>query len=492
MSDNSAYRRILSTTTLISGATIATILIGAVRIKFVALELGPAGIGLLGLLSTMITLGVAVAAFGLNATAVRELAPALRSNGRTARVLLAILLVTAGGALLGLIGPLLLKAPLSFWVTNNEVPQAAIAWLGIGIAAGVISTTAAALLQAYRHIVQLAIAQIAAAVIGTILAILAVRHYEQNALVIVALLPNLCMLLSTLVFVIRIPRPRLRGIPMKRAKPSLQRLVSLGSAVMVAAILGSVSQLLTRALVVREFGLEGSGHFQAALTLSSLNFTLILSALGTDFFPRVSAVANDRMATKLAFDQQMRATLLILGPALAGMQLVAGVALNIFYSREFGEAAGLLRWMLVGDAIRSLGYMIGYCLLAQRDSKAHIWIEATYLVVFAPALILLLPLFGLLATALAYVIAYAACLLVAFFSLRIRHKAQLGFSSMQGTLLLAATLGAAAFLIEIDTRVGIAAAALITLGWTARSLLEFRRMGFAGNLNQFVRRKLAR
>lgn len=492
MSDNSAYRRILSTTTLISGATIAIILIGAVRIKFVALELGPAGIGMLGLLSTMITLGVSVAAFGLNATAVRELAPALRSPGRTARVLLAILLVTGAGTALGLMTPLLLKAPLSWWVTNNEVPQAAIAWLGIGIAAGVISTTASAILQAYRHIVQLAIAQIISAVLGTILAILAVHYTGQNALVIVALLPNLCLLLATIAFAVRVPRPTLRGLAWKRTKPSLKRLGTLGSAVMVAALLGSVSQLLTRALVVREFGLEGSGHFQAALTLSSLNFTLILSALGTDFFPRVSAAANDKVATKLAFDQQMRVTLLILGPALAGMQLVAGVALTVFYSREFGEAAGLLRWMLVGDAIRSLGFMIGYCLLAQRDSKAHIWIEATYLIVFAPALILLVPMIGLIATGLAYVVAYAACLLVAYFSLRIRHSAQLDFRSLGGALLLAATLAGAALLIEVDHRLGLVAAALLTLAWTARSLLEVRRMGLASSVRDAVLKRFAR
>lgn len=491
-SDHSAYQRILSTTTLVGGATILTILISAVRTKYVALELGPAGIGLLGLLSTMVTVGVSIAALGLNASAVRELAPALQSDRRAARVLVAILLVTAGGALLGLVGPLLLQRPLSWWVTNKEVSERAIAWLGIGIAAGVLSTAASAVLQANRKIVWLSIAQIAAAILGTAVAVMALQRYHQDALVLVALLPNLCMLAAAFFFVLRVPRPPLGGQSLKRLTPSLKRLIALGSAVMVAAILGSVSQLLTRALVVREFGLEGSGHFQAALTLTSLNFTLILAALGTDFFPRVSAAANNKAATKLAFDQQMRATLLILAPTLAILQLAANLALQLFYSREFGEAASLLRWMLVGDAIRSLGYMIGYCLLAQRDSKAHVAIEATYLVVFAPALLLLLPVVGLVAAALAYVIAYAACLLVAFFSLRIRHQARLDGRSLSGTLFLALTLGVTALLFELSETIGLAAAMVAAVAWSARSLLELKRMGLAGHLYSSLRARFAR
>ena len=48
-----SYRRILAATVIMGGATIASILIGVVRTKIFALLIGPAGIGLVGLFTSV-------------------------------------------------------------------------------------------------------------------------------------------------------------------------------------------------------------------------------------------------------------------------------------------------------------------------------------------------------------------------------------------------------------------------------------------------------
>ena len=71
-----SYRCILHATSLLGGAAAANVLIGMVRSKFVAVLLGPAGVGMIGIYQSITGLVSTVACCGLNYSAVRELSEA--------------------------------------------------------------------------------------------------------------------------------------------------------------------------------------------------------------------------------------------------------------------------------------------------------------------------------------------------------------------------------------------------------------------------------
>ncbi|MBN8493399.1 MAG: hypothetical protein J0M00_18475 [Burkholderiales bacterium] len=56
MSESSSYRQILRSTSIIGGAAALNIGIGLLRMKAVALLLGPAGVGLIGLATNVVAL----------------------------------------------------------------------------------------------------------------------------------------------------------------------------------------------------------------------------------------------------------------------------------------------------------------------------------------------------------------------------------------------------------------------------------------------------
>src|ERR1700759_5457105 len=86
------YGQILKSTAIVGGSTVLNVGIGIVRTKIMVLLLGPAGFGLAGLYTSIITLTQSIAGMGVNSSGVRQIAEAAGSNdqdrvARTAIVL---------------------------------------------------------------------------------------------------------------------------------------------------------------------------------------------------------------------------------------------------------------------------------------------------------------------------------------------------------------------------------------------------------------------
>src|SRR5437763_11281705 len=82
---SSSYGEILRSSALIGGASALTVVIGMVRVKAMAVLLGPAGVGLLGLYTTIADLTRSVAAMGINRSGVRQI-PGAVGRGDSARI----------------------------------------------------------------------------------------------------------------------------------------------------------------------------------------------------------------------------------------------------------------------------------------------------------------------------------------------------------------------------------------------------------------------
>ena len=108
-----SYLDILRSSALIGGASILTILVGIVRTKAVAVLLGPAGVGLMGLFNAICDLAIAVAGMGAGSSGVRQIAEAVGSGDerRIARTVKALRRTVPVLGLLGGTALMLLARP---------------------------------------------------------------------------------------------------------------------------------------------------------------------------------------------------------------------------------------------------------------------------------------------------------------------------------------------------------------------------------------------
>ena len=78
--EKSSYRQILRSSAVVGGASALTLLIGVTRTKAMAMILGPAGFGLMGMLTSIVDSASSVASMGINASGVRQIAASVGAN----------------------------------------------------------------------------------------------------------------------------------------------------------------------------------------------------------------------------------------------------------------------------------------------------------------------------------------------------------------------------------------------------------------------------
>ena len=185
MSEQNSYRTILRASSLMGGASLINVLISLIRMKLVAVLLGPAGVGLIGLLQNLMQAASGVAAMGLGTVGVRQIAEA-NGNGRTEDVVPARRALLWGTIVLALIGAAavyLLREPIAGLVLGDWGKGDTIGWLAVGVALTVAAGSQTALLNGLRRIGDLARLQVATGLLATVLGVGAIMLWGEAGLI---------------------------------------------------------------------------------------------------------------------------------------------------------------------------------------------------------------------------------------------------------------------------------------------------------------------
>ncbi len=187
-------------------------------------------------------------------------------------------------------------------------------------------------------------------------------------------------------------------------------LAKLGVAFMLAGLVGSAGQLLVRTLVQRDLGADALGHFQAAWAISMTYIGFALTAMGTDYYPRLTAVIQDQVAVNRMVNEQIEVILLLAGPVLVATIGLAPWVIDLLYSGRFAEAAMILRWQVLGDVFKVASWPLGFMILAAGDGRTYILTESIAMLVFVGLTWVGLPLVGIEAAGMAFLGMYLVCL----------------------------------------------------------------------------------
>src|SRR5690606_24423183 len=133
---------------------------------------------------------------------------------------------------------------------------------------------------------------------------------------------------------------------------------------MTSGLLAAGAAFMIRILVVQHDGVAAAGNYQAAWSLGGIYVGFILQAMGTDFYPRLSAVSTDDAACNRAVNEQARVSILLAGPGLLATLALSPWVMAVFYSTQFADAVPLLRWFCLGMLLRVIAWPMGFIVLA--------------------------------------------------------------------------------------------------------------------------------
>jgi PST family polysaccharide transporter len=248
---------------------------------------------------------------------------------------------------------------------------------------------------------------------------------------------------------------------------------------MATAAIGSLTQAAVRSILAQQLGLEAAGLFQASFAISSLNLGIVLGAMVPEYYPRLSAVAKDSVAVERLLNHQIHIGLLLAAPALIAISAGAPILLKLLYSEAFTGASLLLRLQVAADCLRILGWALGFVLLARKASVAYLFPELIFGAVFIPVTWTAVPHYGLAATGVAYVAAYATSLTATATYIAKLHRISVSRSNALKAGTLFAVLLSVAAVSLISEWAALAIGALAFAGASYPAWLEIQRIRLA-------------
>lgn len=409
MSDEGkSYRQILRSTSIIGGASVINILIGLVRVKVAAVLLGPAGIGLIGLFNNLIGTAANVAAIGTGTVGTRQIAEAAgrEDAGAVAAARRALFWGTLALAATGSLVFWLLRGTLAAHVLNDPALSDEVGWLALGVGLTVASGSQGALLNGLRRIGDLARVSVYSAAIATVLGIGALLFWHEKGLLVYLLMTPVASFVVGHWYVARLPKLDVPPTPLRQMTQQWAMLARLGMAFMLAGLAMTVGQLIVRTMVQRELGVDALGYFEASWVISMTYISFVLRAMGTDYYPRLTAVIHDHAAVNRLVNEQTEVALLLAGPVFLVMLGLAPWAVELMYSSKFSEAVTVLRWQILGDILKVSSWPLGYIILASGDGRTFLICETFAMTVFTLIVWSILPYMGIEATGVGFLVMY--------------------------------------------------------------------------------------
>lgn len=406
--DRSSYRSILKSTSLIGGASVINILIGMVRTKFVAVLLGPTGVGLLGMYMQVTSVVGTLTGMGLGSSGVRQVAEAVGTNdderiARTVITLRRAAWVTGG---LGLLVMAAFCVPLSHATFASRDYAWAVALLGITLLTGAIAGGQGCIINGTRRIADLAKISILGAASGTLISIPCFWFWGEAGIVPSLLLSAFAALATSWWFARRVPVMAI-GLPWRDSIGEARQLLTLGASFMAAGLVTVLSNYLIRVVLLRQFSLDDVGIYQAAFSLSGILAGFVLGAMGADYYPRLTAVANDNASVCRMVNEQTQISILLALPGLAAMMVFAPLVIKIFYAASFETAVPVLRWCTLGILGRVFSWPMGFVMLAKGKGKVFLLTEVFAAVLHLAAVAVFVRVWGLDGAGIAFMVLYA-------------------------------------------------------------------------------------
>jgi len=422
VTEQNSYRQILRSSSIIGGASVINIVIGLLRVKVAAVLLGPAGVGLIGLLQSLMATASTVAALGFGNVGTRQVAEAVgkADNSAVAAVRRTLFWATLVLALLGALVFWWLRDVLAAQVLSDASRADEVGWLAIGVALTVASGSQGALLNGMRRIGDLARISIGSALCSTVIGIGALLIWHEHGMLLFVLGAPIASFLLGHWYVAKLGRVQGPATPLSTLVSQWSVMARLGAAFMVSGLVVTLGQLLLRTLVQRELGAGALGQFQAAWLIGMTYIGFVLAAMGTDYYPRLTAAIHDHATANRLVNEQTEVALLMAGPVFLAMLGLAPWIIELLYSHAFDEAVVILRWQVLGDVLKVTCWPMGFLILAAGDGRTFMMTESLAIGIFVAVSWMGLTLVGIQATGIGFLVMYVIYLPVVYWLARRR------------------------------------------------------------------------
>lgn len=370
--EKSSYRQIMKATSVFGGAQVFQIIIAIIRSKFIAVFLGPVGMGISGLLSSTTGIIGGLTSFGLSTSAVKDIAAA-HGVGNVSRLSTVAAVFKRLVWITGFLG-MLLMIVLSPWLSQltfgNKEYTLAFVFISCTLLLNQISAGQGVILRGTRQIRYSIQSGMIGSILGLITTLPLYYFYGIKGIVPGIIIASVTSLLLTWYFSKKVSIPSIR---VSKATTILEGkgMVKMGIMISLSGLIMQGAGYIDRVFISNIGGVDQVGLFSAGFAIINTYVGMVFTAMSADYYPRLSGVSHSNEESTKVVNQQAEIALLILAPIILVFLVYIHWVVILFYSTKFTPINDMILYAAMGMLFKSASWSVAFLFLAKSDSKLY-------------------------------------------------------------------------------------------------------------------------
>ena len=405
MAEKTSYGTIFKTTFLFGFVQVFKAVVSILKNKIAAVLIGPEGMGILGIYQSVISMIQTGAGLGVNQSAVRDVSEA-NASGNTniiSKIISVVNKVILYTGLLGCVVTLCLSYWLSDWTFEDNTHIISYCILSLAIALNIIDETKQAILKGMRQLRVLAKAGMIGSAAGLFATAPLYYFFGKDGIVPALLIASIVAVLVSSHYVEKIGYTKI-DISFKETMLSGSPMIKMGMALMAITFLQYLVALIVNVFIRSKGGLTDVGLYSAGNTIINSYFGVIITALMTDYYPRIAAVNNDNAAIQEELNRQSLVTLVLTCPMFVLFMTLQSFFIQLLYTEGFLPAVEFMQWGIYFTLITIVSNQVDMILIAKYQSKIMLAISLAVRAFQVLLSIVLYSLMGLKGLGIAYLV----------------------------------------------------------------------------------------
>lgn len=349
-------------------------MISIIRSKVVALLIGPAGMGIFNLFTTTTGFISGLTNFGLSISSIKNVALASASGdsnkvGLIVGVLKKLLWATG---ILGMALTILFSPWLSKIVFGNNEYRIGFIWVSLSLLFQQLSSGNLVILQGLRKLKYLAKANLLGAIVGLVIAMPLYYLWRIDGIVPVIIISSFISMMIAWIYASKCKVPSIK-IKTKEIIHEGKDMLSMGFMINLNGLVAIGVTFLLSIYIRNDGGLEQVGLYNAGFAILNSYVSMIFTAMYTDYYPRLSAVASSNENAASLINQEAEVAILILAPILALFMIFVHWVIILLYSREFIAINEMVQWAALGMYFKVASWSVATIFLAKGAAKLFLW-----------------------------------------------------------------------------------------------------------------------
>lgn len=371
-----SFRSILKGTSVFGSVQIFNILVSAIRLKFVAILLGPTGMGIAGLFNSVSLTIQQFASLGLNLSLVKEVGRAREDDEHLSNILAAARPLMLLSACLGALVCLLFPRLISRLTFGSDAFIDGVLLLSAAVFFSIAGGALMSVLQGLHAVKTLSKASVIGSIVGLAVGVPLYWLFGTGGIVPAMVVLSLSTCLWYHISLRKVLKPPYVGFSKDIHLPVLKRVLFMGIILMSNDLFRNLVNYLIYIFVRTRGGTDEVGFFSSCNTMTSQYSAIVFTAMAMDYLPRLSAAADDDSKMCGVVNRQIEVVGLLIAPIVSAVIFLAPLVIEILQTEAFLVAVPLLRLLAAAVTVRALMYPLGYIVFAKDNRRLFFWMES--------------------------------------------------------------------------------------------------------------------